>query len=98
VNWLPTFWFGYWWPSIKGNAPEDITSLIVVGIVASFVIPAARRWWKRRAAAARAAEQRLHDKLDHVLKQNAHIISTNKNISNVHEDGTDMTRVPEHLL
>ena len=57
MHWLPVFWLGYWWPSIKGNGPEDITSLIVVSIAASFLVPRVRRWWRARAEAVRLADE-----------------------------------------
>lgn len=86
-----TFWFGYWWPSVKGNGPEDITSLILVGIVTAIFVPRVRRWWVVR-------EQHLHAKLEHVMKQNAHIIHHSKAIPNKSTTtGDDLSVVPEHL-
>ena len=90
MHWLWVLYFGYVWSSIKGNGPEDLTSLVIVGIIASIVIPRARRWWVAR-------EEHLHAKLDHMLKQNAHIIHHSRGIKNEATDGTDMTVVPEHL-
>ena len=66
MNWLPGLWFGYWWPSIKGNGPEDITSLVVVAIVTGLFVPRVRRWWVAR-------EQALHAKLDHIIKHHPDI-------------------------
>ena len=90
MNWLYTFYFGYWWPSLKGNGPEDVTSLIVAGVLTSIFVPRVRHWWVAR-------EEHLHAKLDHVLKQNAHIIHHSRAIPNQHADGTPINEVPEHL-
>lgn len=60
MNWLHTFWFSYWWASIKGNAPEDVTSLILVGAVTVIVVPRVRRWIAQEA-------EHLHRKLDHLI-------------------------------
>lgn len=56
MNWLHTFWFGYWWASIKGNAPEDVTSLIIVAAL----VPAVRSWFLTHI-------EHLHAKLDHLI-------------------------------
>lgn len=87
---LHNFWFNYEWPSIRGNGPEDITSLIVVGIIASFVVPRIRHWWATREAA-------MHDKINHMLKQNAHIIKHSEEIPNESHDGSVLSEVPERL-
>lgn len=64
MNWLHTFWFGYWWSSIKGNAPEDVTSLILVGIVTAVLVPAVRHWIERHV---HSEFNHLHAKIDHVI-------------------------------
>lgn len=63
MNWLPTL-YGYWWSSIKGNAPEDATSLILVAIVTAVLIPAVRHWIERHVHSEFA---HLHAKIDHVI-------------------------------
>lgn len=80
---MSNFWFNYWWPSIKGNGPEDVTSLIIVGIIASIVIPKMRAWWVKR-------EQILHAKLSHVMRQQAHLIK-HSDVPNIAHDGVDLT-------
>jgi hypothetical protein len=60
MNWLHTFWFGYWWASIKGNAPEDVTSLLVVGTLSAFFVPVVRHWFETKWG-------HLHAKLDHLI-------------------------------
>ena len=87
---MSNFWFHYWWPSLQGNGPEDLTSLIIIGIVTSIVVPKVRRWWITR-------EQHLHAKVDLMLKQNAHLIHHTKSVPNEHSDGTDLSHVPEDL-
>lgn len=84
------FWQTYEWPSLIGNGPEDITSLIIIGIVTGIFVPRVRRWWVAR-------EQHLHAKIDHVLETQAHIIKHHPEIPNAHADGTDLTTVPDHL-
>ena len=60
MNWLYNFWYGYWWPSIKGNGPEDVTSLLIVGTLTAVFVPVVRRWFK-------AHIEHLHAKLDHII-------------------------------
>jgi hypothetical protein len=84
MNWLHTYWFSYEWPSIKGNGPEDATSLLVVGILTGIFVPRVRRWWIAR-------EQSVHAKLDHVMRQNAHLIHHSKSTPDVAHDGVNLT-------
>jgi type II secretory pathway pseudopilin PulG len=88
---MSNFYFNWWWPSIKGNGPEDLTSLIIVGIVASILIPRVRRWWKVRAEHLAARERELHAKIDHAIRQNAHLINHTKGVPNIAHDGVDLT-------
>ena len=91
MNFLSPFWFHYEWPSLQGNGPEDITSLIVIGIITSIFVPRVRRWWIAR-------EQHIHAKLDHVLKTQAHIIRHHPDIPTASTTtGDDLSKVPEHL-
>ena len=60
MSWLYNFIFNYWWPSIKGNGPEDATSLLIVGIVTAIVVPAVRHWIAREVS-------HVHAKLDHII-------------------------------
>jgi hypothetical protein len=57
VTWLHTLWFGYAWPSDKGNGPEAIMELIVVGIVTAILVPPIRDWFK-------AEYDKVHAKID----------------------------------
>lgn len=31
MTWLHELWFGYFWPSLQGNGPEDILSYLIIG-------------------------------------------------------------------
>lgn len=55
-------WFTYWWPSDKGNGPENIQWTVLALIVASFLIPAVRNYFKRVEA-----------KLDHIITHHPEI-------------------------
>lgn len=57
---MSNFWFNYWWPSIKGNGPEDVTSLLIVAAVTVIVVPRVRRWIAQEAG-------HFHAKLDHII-------------------------------
>jgi hypothetical protein len=67
LHWLNTQWFLYWWPSDKGNGPENIQWTVLALIVASLLIPRVRKFFKRHF-------ESVHEKLDHhhemVLQQN----------------------------
>lgn len=55
-----TLWFGYVWPSLKGNGPEAIFQSIVYGMIAFAVYPPLRDWAKRESA-------HIHGRLDHII-------------------------------
>lgn len=59
-------WFGYFWPSIKGNGPEEIVSLLVIGTASAILVPVVRRWIRGEA-------DKLHQKLDHIIKHHPDI-------------------------
>lgn len=73
MSWLHTFWFDYWWSSIKGNAPEDVTSLIIVGILSAILIPAVRHWFEQLEQRIKdhvtAQHDELHAHLHHLTDQ-----------------------------
>lgn len=66
MNWLYTLWFGYFWPSLKGNGPEALCQTVVYGLVAIAVYPPLRRW-------AKSETDHLHAKLNHVIKHHPDI-------------------------
>lgn len=73
MHWLSHQWFGYWWPSDKGNGPENIQwSLIAAAVVAIFV-PAVRAFFKRHF-------ESVHAKMDEVHRMAAHIIEHHPDI------------------
>ena len=84
---MSNFWFNYEWPSIKGNGPEDLTSLLIVFILTSVFYPPLRRWWLGR-------EQALHAKLDHNAKLLKHVIKHSPDIPNADHNGVPL--VEEH--
>ncbi len=55
-----TLWFGYSWPSLKGNGPEALIEMAVVALVASILYPPIRHAIKREF-------EKIHHKLDHVI-------------------------------
>lgn len=71
----PAFMFGYEWPSIKGNGPEDGTSLLLVTVVTGLVYPPTRKWIERELA-------HVHAKLDHNAHILRHIVEQSPHIDN----------------
>lgn len=67
MGWLSHQWYWYWWPSDRGNGPENIQWTLLAVIVASLLMPRVRRFFKRHF-------ESVHAKLDHhhemVLQQN----------------------------
>ena len=61
MNWLYTLWFGYFWPSLKGNGPEALVQTVVYGVIAIIFVPPVRRWFAGHMNA-------VHAKLDHIIK------------------------------
>jgi hypothetical protein len=72
-----TLWFGYIWPSLKGNGPEALVQTIVYAGVAVAIYPPLRDWAKREAekfhATEKADREHLHAKLDHIIKHHPDI-------------------------
>lgn len=58
-HWLPDLYFGYTWPSLKGNGPEALAQTIVYGAVAAILVPAVRHFLAREF-------EKVHHKIDHV--------------------------------
>lgn len=77
---MSNLWFGYWWPSIKGNGPEDLTSLAITALIASVLYPPLRKWWKER-------ERAVHAKIEHNATLLAHIIKHSPDIPNHDHEG-----------
>jgi len=67
-HWLGSLWFGYAWPSVKGNGPEAALQTILYAAFAVAIIPPVRRAFlkhihsvERRIAVAHEAEQAHHE-------------------------------------
>jgi hypothetical protein len=43
-HWLDTAWFGYSWPSDKGNGPEALQQTVVYALAAAVFIPVVRHF------------------------------------------------------
>jgi hypothetical protein len=66
VNWLYTLWFGYVWPSLKGNGPEAVVQTIVYGGIAYIFVPPFRKWLHGEFT-------HVHAKIDHIIKHHPDI-------------------------
>lgn len=55
---FPWLWLHYELPSLVGNGPEDLTSLLIVTVVTALVYPPVRAWIRREL-------DHLHAKADH---------------------------------
>ena len=62
---LYTLWFGYAWPSLKGNGPEALIQTVAYAAIAIAIYPPLRGWVVREA---HRGEAELHRKLDHIIK------------------------------
>lgn len=60
MNWLHQMWFGYVYPSLKGNAPEDAFHLLVFAILGVVIYPPARKFFAKEW-------NHLHAKLDGII-------------------------------
>ena len=58
MHWLSYKWFIFWWPSDKGNGPENVQWTVLALIVASLLIPRVRKFFSNHMKA-------IHEKLDH---------------------------------
>ena len=74
-DYLHHVWFGYAWPSLLGNGPEDLIRTTVAGVLAYVFIPQVRRFiergWDRlhaRLDNVQDSHKSLHRKLDHIIK------------------------------
>jgi hypothetical protein len=96
VNWLHTLWFGYFWPSDKGNGPEALTQTVIYATIAVLLVPPIRhaleRFAKRHVASlkahAEAENAKIHEKIDAGHQLMHHIITSSPHIDN-HVPGLD---------
>lgn len=63
---IHTLWFGYFWPSLKGNGPEALIQTAVYGALAYILIPPVRDWFNNHMKS-------LHEKVDHIIKHHPDI-------------------------
>jgi hypothetical protein len=56
----------YWWPSDKGNGPENVQWTLLALIVAAILIPPIRHVIKREIT-------KVHAKLDHIIEHHPDI-------------------------
>jgi hypothetical protein len=52
VNWLYSLWYGYFWPSLKGNGPEALVQTVTYGAVGLTLIPVVRKFLRNEAKKA----------------------------------------------
>ena len=62
-------WFGYAWPSLEGNGPEDLISFIVLGTLTAILWPRIKRAWRGH----RGAVERNFIALQHIAKHSPDI-------------------------
>ena len=76
-------WFGYVWPSVKGNGPEDLLMTVALAMVTALLYPPVRRWLKKEADA-------LHDHLDGIhdagKNERAELLRWVQHIAKYHPD------------
>lgn len=76
MNWLHSLWFGYWYPSIKGNGPEDLLATILVAVLSAMLWPRIKAGWKAH-----------HAKLDRNFAALQHIAKHHPDIPPIGHDG-----------
>jgi hypothetical protein len=60
MHWLYYQWFVYWWPSDKGNGPENIQWTALAILFTVILYPPIRHAFKREF-------EKIHHKIDHVM-------------------------------
>ena len=61
TGWVSNYWFNYEWPSDKGNGPEGITELIILGTFTAIVVPPVRRWFLAKFHHVKAEVEKVHE-------------------------------------
>jgi hypothetical protein len=59
-HWLYSLYFGYVWPSLKGNGPEALVQTVLYAAIAYLFYPPFRAWIRGHVSA-------LHAKLNHII-------------------------------
>ena len=65
-HWFHYQWFAYWWPSDKGNGPENLTWSVLAGIVVALCVPLVRHYFEQHMKS-------LHAKMDHIIEHHPDI-------------------------
>ena len=58
-DYLHHIWFGYAWPSLEGNGPEDLIRTTIALILAVIIVPQVRRFFLH-------GWDKLHSRFDHL--------------------------------
>jgi hypothetical protein len=66
MHWLWILWYGYAWPSLKGNGPEALIQTVVYFVIAVIFIPRFRKFLRGELG-------HLHNKLDHIIRHHPDI-------------------------
>jgi hypothetical protein len=62
-HWFYTLWFGYSWPSDRGNGPEALQQTILYGVIAAIFIPIVRNFIRREL---KKEHDEIHEHLHHI--------------------------------
>ena len=66
-HWISNQWLTWWWPSDKGNGPENIQWTVLALIVVSLLLPKVRAFFKRHFESVHAKLDKHHEA---ILAQN----------------------------
>ena len=66
MHWLWVLWFGYTWPSLKGNGPEAAAQTIIYAAAAYLLLPPIRTYIDSHVKS-------IHAKMDHIIKHHPDI-------------------------
>ncbi len=69
---MHNIWYGYFWPSLRGNGPEALFQTVVYALIAVTFVPVVRRF-----------EKRMHAKFDRAIALSEHIIKHHPDIPNL---------------
>ena len=79
-DYLHHIWFGYAYPSLLGNGPEDAIRTAIALVLAYVFIPKVRRFftkgWDRihaKLSGLHDSHDELHRKLDHIIRHHPDI-------------------------
>jgi hypothetical protein len=65
-HWFYTLWFGYGWPSDRGNGPEALQQTIVYAAIAAIFVPIVRHFFLREL---KKAHDEVHEHLHHIADE-----------------------------